>query len=68
MENKNLELKIPYPYFDLNLARTTSYGAAMFKKNLRKKPDLTFVKIAHTGIRLVENLVTILVLSCSNNT
>lgn len=59
MENKNFKLKIPY--FDLNLARTTFSGAAMLR-NLRKKPDLTFVKIAHTGITPVENLVAIFIL------
>jgi hypothetical protein len=65
VENKNFELKIPY--FELNLARTKFYGAAMLK-NLRKKPDLRFVKIAHTGITLVENLIAILILYSSINT
>jgi hypothetical protein len=64
VENKNFELKISY--FELNLARRKFYGGAMLK-NLRKKPDLTFVKTAHTGIALVENLVAILILYCSIN-
>lgn len=48
VENRNFEVKIPY--FDLNLANTTFPGDAMLI-NIRKKPDLTFVKIAHTKIR-----------------
>jgi hypothetical protein len=35
--------------------------------NIRKKPDLTFAKIAHTGIAPVENLVAIFILYCFNN-
>ncbi|MCL6752967.1 hypothetical protein KBT16_19130 [Nostoc sp. CCCryo 231-06] len=57
---RNLEMRSPsipesklsftFRYFDRKQALTRLCDAARLK-NLRKKPDLTFVPIHHTGIR-----------------